>query len=256
MLKSQIKYVIYEIKNSSKANIIFLVVYLILYLYFMCISKPINEYTSGECYLSISIISMFILIRIILAGFNIPVNAYKAEERKGMANIRNGVVDVDYVKMISVRIIYKALISAILNLGTVTLFMLALNMVVDFRNYILLGVLILFGTIHAMTFGIIALTIIKLFKIKNEMIAIFEIVFLWLCLYLKEDLYYFPMTIFMTQVEGIFMNDIIYSKFNMAEIMSYSVVWLMMLGVFLVIVSVSNVLLTSSLWGRVNEKIF
>lgn len=246
IIKSQIKYFVNELKVTSKANIIFFAIFMLFYMYCIRIGKPINEYNSGELYLTINMVSAYILVRIVISGFNLPNNAYRIGENN--YNYMNGsVMDADLPSIYAVQVILKGLFSGIVNAVTICIIMSALNLIVDWRNYILIILFILFGTFHVMMYGFITCAIIKWYGLKKEIVAIFEVVFIWLCFYMKEDSYVFPITIYKTQLEGIFMNDLLYSKFMLSEILGYAPLWAALVFLFFLTIKLSNEIISVSI---------
>ena len=98
-----------------------------------------------------------------------------------------------------------------------------------------------------MMYGFITCAIIKWYGLKKEIVAIFEVVFIWLCFYMKEDSYVFPITIYKTQLEGIFMNDLLYSKFMLSEILGYAPLWAALVFLFFLTIKLSNEIISVSI---------
>ncbi|GLB32872.1 hypothetical protein LAD12857_47950 [Lacrimispora amygdalina] len=257
MIRSQIKYSYYELSSVSKANVVFMILFLALYAYCSFEGKPLSQYTSAECYIIIQFVSIYVLLRMILTGISLPNNVYDVEINRGRYLRNNGIADTDLTYLFLVRISIKALYTCILNILSLFLIMSALNLVVDYKNFIIIAVLILLGTFYMLSIGFVINTVMRAFYLKKELVLVFEVIFLALYFALNEDSYMFPMTILMTQLSGIISNDILYSKFILGEIEGYWLLWIGMIVTSSIAIYISNyltsILLSRDSYRRINE---
>ncbi|NLL68205.1 MAG: hypothetical protein GX236_11000 [Clostridiaceae bacterium] len=258
MVKAELKYIYYEMISVSRTNIIFIGLFLSLFAYCSFNGKSLAQYTSAESYFIIQSTSIYILLRMVLSGISLPNNVFDAELRSGRCFGNNGIVDAKMTTKYSIRILIKAFFASILNIVTMFFIMYSLNLVVEIKNYILITILIMIGTLYLLSIGFIINTIMRAFYLKRELIIAFEILFLILYFLMNEDSHLFPITILMTQLSGVLSNDILYSKFLLNEIIGYALLWIAMIFFSIIIVYLSNcvtsILLTRDSYGRKNEK--
>lgn len=258
-IKSELKYLYYELCSINKVNIFVVFLFIGLYIFSAYKSEPLNTYTNGECYLIIQMVSIYILLRFILTGITLPNNIYEAEIIRSGALYNNKLTDAGLVSVLSARIILKALKSFIINFCSILILMSAWNLVVDIRNYAIIASLMFLGMIYMLAIGFLVNTLMQGLHIHRELIFLFEIGIFGAYYIFNNDSYLFPITIIMTQLSGIFENDILYAKVTTDEVLSYLPLWLSLLVFCILMICASNflinIILASDTYKRLlNEK--
>lgn len=243
MVKAEIKYLYYEFCSISRANIVFALMFIGVYFYGLVNSDKLNTYTNGDCYLIIQLLSFYLLLRMILTGFSLPVNIFEAEKNRCGYLLNNTVSSNSVITSLTIRIVIKAVNNTLINFFIILILFSAWNFVVDIRNYILIILLMLIGTFYMLSLGFVANLIIQFFGINRELIFIFEIVMFVAYNLFYSDNYLFPITILMTQLSGVFVNDILYSTFKLEEVLGYWELWLIMILMYILIIIVSTYLM-------------
>ena len=240
MIKAEIKYLYYEFCSISRANIVFALMFIGVYFYGLVNSDKLNVYSNGDCYLIIQLLSFYILLRMILTGFSLPVNTFEAEKIRCGYLLNNTVCDNSTITSYTIRIVTKAIKSTLVNFFIILMLLSAWNFVVDIRNYIFIILLMLIGMFYMLALGFIANIIIQFFGINRELIFIFEIIMFVAYNVFNSDNYFFPITILMTQLSGVFVNDIMYSSFIFEEVIGYWGLWITMILMNILIIAVST----------------
>ncbi len=257
-MKSEVRYLYYEMKSVGKANIIFISLFIILYMYCSFEGKSLDQYTNIECFTIIKVISIYILLRMVITGMALPNNVYEVEINRHNCLHNVGILDVDITSILCVRIFVKAFFSSLLNVLTLFLIMFALNLVVDVKNFLIISSLMLIGIFHILSIGFMLNAVVRVLKLKKEIILVFEVIFLGLYLFIDKDSYFFPITIIMTQISGVISNDILFSQFYLKEIMEYWIFWISIILISCGIIYISNcfttIILSKDSYRRINEK--
>lgn len=213
----------------KKTNIIFGGIFAILYIYGIFNSSDLSSYTNGDLYLLVQIISMYILLRMILTGFSMPINTFEAKKNQLGTLYNNGIEKKSLISCLENRIMIKVIQSILLNVGTIIIILSAWNLIVDIRNYFLICILVFLGTFYMLTIGNVCNLLIQVLGIKKEFILVFEMLMFISYNIFNHDNYLFPITIIMTQLSGVFLNDLLYASFKMNEILSYWPVWILLI---------------------------
>jgi hypothetical protein len=179
------------------------------------------------------------LLRMILTGFSLPINVFEHEKLRCGNLLNNTISNHGIVTTYTIRILLKAINSAIVNCVSLFIILHSWNFAVYIRNYVLIFLLMIIGTLYMLAFGFAVNVIMQFYGFKRELVFIFEVIMFISYNVFNSDNYFFPITILMTQVEGVFTNDIFYCFFVTKEVMGYLPLWIMMtiISMFVIISS-------------------
>lgn len=212
IIKIHCLYTFYEFKSRLLNNILTVILYLGL-LFFSTYQRMYFIERNNFDNMTISDVIYFLLvIRMIIGSLSIPYNILENEINKYQFYHKYTLVKCGSEKLIFIQICMNLINAFLINILTTYGIIFNLNLVFDFRNYLILSFPLLIGMFTISIIGYIIAAIGLFLDLKREMISFIQVGILVLFMQIKHVTILFPFSVIRSMIHGIISSDIVFTE--------------------------------------------